>query len=110
VVLFAERLDPEDQTGSAEQLAVALERCNQRLRRLGRIAQRLEERDSAGAAKEHALVLLQNPARAFVGEVARRRPGYRHGSLNDLLGCRREPQLHALGLALSGDPVSAASR
>jgi hypothetical protein len=54
-------------------------------------------------------VLFEDAACAFVGEIAGRQPGRRHGALDDLLGRWCKPQLHTLGLALSGWLLSALS-
>ena len=70
VMLFPERLDPR--CPSSEELAVALQRGHQPLRRLGRVQHRREERIPIGTAQNHAFMLVQNPSRSLVG---RRHPG-----------------------------------
>jgi hypothetical protein len=57
-MLFPERLDP--QYPSSEELAVALQRSHQPVRRPGRVQHRREERIPVGTAQNHAFMLVQN--------------------------------------------------
>lgn len=68
----------------------------------GRIGYGFQKSVTVGPGKQHPLMLVQNPPRAFVGEIAGVQTGHRRGMLNQSLRGRRNTKLHALGLALRG--------
>ncbi len=81
---------------------MALQRGDEPLSGLGRIGYGIQESVTVGPGKQHPLMLVQNPTRALVGEIAGVQTGHRRGMLDQPLRGGRKTKLHALGLALSG--------
>ena len=50
------------------------------------------------ARQNHALMLVENPARTLIGKIAGSKSGDRHGLLDYLLCRRRQAQFESLGL------------
>lgn len=81
---------------------MAPQRGDEPLSGLGRIGYGIQESVTVGPRKKHPLMLVENPPRALVGEIAGVQTGHRRGMLNQSLRGGRKTKLHTLGLALSG--------
>src|SRR6202035_5994494 len=100
-VMLAERFDRLGHARSAEEFAMTLQRCNEARGGIGPAAERREEGVAIRARQHHALMLVEEPARALVGKIAGGKTGDRHGLLDHLLcrGC--QPQFEPLRFVLS---------
>ena len=87
-VVFAEGLDRFDQASSTELTVMALQRFDQGGRRARLAADCREKCVAIGPLQNHALMLIQQPARALDGKIACGESSYRHGLL-DYSFCRR---------------------
>ncbi len=58
---------------------------------------RREERVTISARQNHALMLVEKPARSLIGKIAGGKTSDRHGLLNHLLCRRRKAQFEPLG-------------
>jgi hypothetical protein len=75
---------------------------NELLGRFRRNHQRLEEGFPVGAGQHHPFVLVQHPARALIGAVARRQAGDGHRPLDQFLGRGADAQLDPFAFDFAG--------
>ena len=68
--MLAERLDRFDHARSAEQMAMTLQSLDKPWGWIGLPANRREKGVAIRARQNHALVLVENPARALIGKIA----------------------------------------
>lgn len=99
--MLAERLDRRDHARSAEEITMTLQRRNEARGGIGAAAERRQEGVAIRSRQHHALMLVEEPARAFVGKVAGGKTGDRHGLLDHLFCGRCQPQFEPLRLVLS---------
>ena len=79
---------------------MALEGLDEAWGRLGGAVERRDEGIAIRAGENHALVLVEQPPRAFISEIACGKPSDRHGLTNHVLRRRGQTQLKALCLEL----------
>jgi hypothetical protein len=96
--MLTERFDGCDHISSTRETAVAPESLDEAGGRLGAALNRRHERVAIRAEQDHALMFFQQPARAFVSQIAGGKPGNGHGLTNDLLRRGGHPQLQSLRL------------
>jgi hypothetical protein len=96
--VLPERFDGCDHTRSAEETVVAPESLDEALGRLGAALNRRHKRVAIRAEQNHALMFFQQPARAFVSQIAGGKPGNGHGLTDNLLRRGGHPQFQSLRL------------
>jgi hypothetical protein len=86
-VMLAERFDRFDHARSAEEMAMTLQSRDKTWGWIGCPSDRCEEGVAIRARQNHALMLVEKPARTLIGKIAGGKTGDRHGLLDHLL-CR----------------------
>jgi hypothetical protein len=94
--MLAERLDRFDHARSSEQMTVTLQSLDQTRGWIGLPADRRKEGVAIRTRQNHALMLVENPARPFIGQIAGGKTGDRHGLLDHLFCRWRQAQLESL--------------
>jgi hypothetical protein len=101
IVMLAKRLDHDLQRDSPLQLSMSLQGGNELFGRFGWVHQGREKQIPIRPHQHHPLVLVENPAGSFVGQIAGRESGDRHCALDEQLGRRSDTKLDAFSLELS---------
>jgi hypothetical protein len=96
--VLPERFDGCDHNRSTEETAVVPESLDEARGWLGVALNRSNKCVAIRAQQNHALMFFQQPARAFVSQIASRKPGNGHGLMNNLLHRGSHPQLQSLRL------------
>jgi hypothetical protein len=84
--MLAERFDRFDHARSAEEMTVTLQSLDKTREWIRVPANRREKGVAIRARQDHALMLIENPARTLIGKIAGSKSGDRHG-LPDYLLC-----------------------
>src|ERR1039457_2714351 len=95
--MLAKRFDHFDHARSAEEMTMTPQSFHQAWRRIVWPSDRREERVTICARQNHALMLVEKPARSLIGKLAGGKTGDRHGLLDHLLCRRRKTQFEPLG-------------
>src|SRR5438045_260542 len=84
-VMLAERFDRFDHARSAEETAMTLQSLDQTRGWIRVPANRRKKGVMIRTRQNHALMLVENPARTLIGKIASGKTGDRHGLLDHLL-------------------------
>ena len=94
--MLPEGFDGRDHNRSTEETAVAPESLDEARGWLGFALDRRKKSVAIRAQQNHALMFFQQPARAFVSQIASRQPGNGHRLMNNLLRRGSHPQFQTL--------------
>jgi len=98
--MLAERFDRFDHARSAEELTMTLQSLNKTRGRIRAPADRSEEGVAICSRQNHALMLVEKPARTLTGKIACGKTGDRHGLLDHLFLPMAQGAIRAVGFCI----------